>query len=440
MTAVFDLLASAWVPVFLLLGLTLYLRSRVRSWLVPSAFFGLLWVCFLAASLLAVDHRVPGLGTWVLAALIAAVQIGSMLGEFRLPELEKENKRQPTSTAWSERSAIEKRTRTRALHASTLLTLAAMGGLTYFAWYSLELFQQPVSLVSLIQMAAKWTILRYDGFLDPWPLRLAAIWVYPAALVGGILFPLSKNFRDRSTAALSLLPSLLLTALSGGRAAFLVALVCWLAGYLSVRAACVEAPVRLLSLKSALGLGFGALGLLLLYLGVNSLRGARETTEADQLSMEFNSGQVRNYMFGMPAAFAEWFDRDDHSSIQWGGLTFPGPYSLLGIRPRTLGTYLDSASTVGSEGTNIFTMFRGLTEDFTLGGAFVFCGLWGFLGGYSYSRHSLRTGTVLALSGYYATALFSPLLCLFAFNSSTFAWLVAWVVLRSQKGNPTDSW
>ena len=426
MSAALDILGSSWVPVLLLLMLTLYCRTQVGSWFVPSSFFGLFWFFFLVASLLAVDHRVPGLGMWVLVSLIAAVQLGSMLGETRKKEKQ---------VSLTEGVQLQHMMRLRVLQGCVFLTLAAMAGIVYLVSQSLDLFRLSFSFISLVQMAARWTLLRYAGFTDPWPLRLAAVCVYPPALVGGMLFPLSKNFRDKSIAISALLPGLLLTALSGGRAAFLVALACWLGGHWSMSACRTEIPTRLLNLKSGLLLGVGALALLTLFVGVDSLRGARDASDAGQLSIGFHGSQIQNYMFGMPAAFAEWFDRDEHDSVKWGALTFPGPYSLLGIRQRTLGTYTDSAPTVGLEGTNIFTMFRGLVEDFTLGGAFLISGLWGFLGGRIYCKHSLQPGSILGLSAFYAVALFSPLYCLFSFNGPILAWVVAWFVLRRRSGS-----
>jgi oligosaccharide repeat unit polymerase len=440
MSPALDLLSSAWVPVFLLFGLTLYCRTRVGSWLVPSAFFGMYWFCFVVASLLAVDHRVPGLGMWALVSLIIAVQLGSMMGETYGEQTEEEKphgEKTPgdqSQAAPAEKVQLEQFTRLRVLPACALLTLGAIAALIYFALYSLNLFHQSFSFIALVQMAAKWTFLRYDGFIDPWPLRLAAIWVYPPALLGGILFALSRSFRDKSIAIASLLPGLLLTVLSGGRAAFLVAGVCWLGGCWSARGYRPETRRGFLNLKSGLLLGAGAMALLGLYAGVNSLRGAKDASDARDLSLEFNSGQIRNYMFGMPAAFAEWFDREQQDSAKWGALTFAGPYALLGIRQRTLGTYTDSAPTVGLEGTNIFTIFRGLVQDFTLAGAFLISGLWGFLGGRNYCQRSLRPGTMLGLSAFYAVALFSPLICLFSFNSPIVAWVVTWSVLRSRNG------
>ena len=442
MSAALDLLSSAWVPVFLLLGLTLYCRTRVSNWLVPSAFFGLYWFCFVVASLLAVDHRVPGLGMWALVSMIIAVQLGSMLGETQGEQTGEEEpqrediRREQNQAAPAENVQLERIIRLRALPACALLTLGATAALVYFALYSLNLFHQSFSFISLVQMAARWTLLRYDGFIDPWPLRLAAIWVYPPALVGGLLFTLSRSFRDKSIAIASLFPGLLLTVLSGGRVAFVIAGVCWLGGCWSTRACRAETRRGFFRLKSGLLMGAGALALLLLYAGVNSLRGAKDASDARDLSLDFNSAQIRNYMFGMPAAFAEWFDRDQQDSVHWGALTFPGPFTLLGIRQRTLGTYTDSAPTVGLEGTNIFTIFRGLVQDFTLGGAFLISGLWGFFGGRDYCRRSLQPGTILGLSAYYAVALFSPLMCLFSFNSPIFAWVVAWLVLRRRNGNP----
>ena len=407
---------------FLLLGLTIYLRSRVGSWFVPSAFFGFFWFCLLAASLLAVDHRVPALGTWVLVSLIAAVQLGSVLAETDAQSAYQSPSNSPELLHF---------TRVHARLACLLLTIVAMAGIVWFIFLSVDFFNQSLSLESLIQMAAKWTLLRYSEFEDPWPLRFAAVWIYPPALLGGMLYPLSAGRIDKLLGAFSLVPSLLLTMLSGGRAAFLVGLVCWLGGFLAVHASRIKARARIWTLRSGLLLGSTALALLLLFLGVNSLRGAVGASEVSQLSLDYNGGQVRNYIFGMPAAFAEWFDHDDHSSsLAWGALTFPRLYDLLGIHPHTLGVYTDSESTVGTEGTNIYTIFRGLIEDFTLGGAFLFCGFWGFVGGRCYSRHSLQMRPLLALSSYYAVALYSPIICLYGFNGPIFAWIVAWLVLK----------
>jgi len=425
-----DILGSAWLPTALLAALTAYFRVRSGTWLAPSSFLGLVWSCYLPASLLAMDHPLPALGIWALLSLIVAVQLGSVMAETSPAEQEKN-----AATA----SALDEPRRRRICRSCWLLLLIALSGCVYFVYASLEQFDQSFTFASLIQMAARWTLLRYDGFVDPWPLRLAAILVYPVALVGGVWFGMSHRWRDKLLGLLSLLPCLLITFLSGGRAAFLVGLVCWLGGRWSVRVAHTPSAAGLFTKGTVLSLTALAVGLLLLFVAVNTFRGAVHATDTENFALEFDGTQIRNYMFGPPAAFADWFGRADRDPVTLGARTFPGLYDLLRIQARTLGTYVDSANTVGGEGTNIFTMFRGLVEDFTLPGAFLICGFWGYFSARAYSRHSEQAGPMLVLAAYYAAVLFSPLVCLFGFNSPIFAWVVAWFVLRQKTGDPAPA-
>src|SRR5207302_45054 len=114
-------------------------------------------------------------------------------------------------------------------------------------------------------------------------------------------------------------------------------------------------------------------------------------------------------------------------------LTFAGAFDLLGLRGRVIGTYTNYVNTIASENTNIFTMFRGLIEDFTLLGAAAVCGLFGYLSGKTYSSPSCRPWFILGLSAYYAVALFSPLFSFFSTNSPIFAFVVAAIVLGRLK-------
>jgi hypothetical protein len=139
------------------------------------------------------------------------------------------------------------------------------------------------------------------------------------------------------------LPVLVYTFLTGARSAFLVGLACWLGGMWSVRVAITERVTRLFNKKTWLSLAAMAAGLFFLFVAVDTFRGPVDTEE---LHFETDNGRVRNYMFGSPAAFADWFQHADDSSLTWGGLTFEGLYNLLGIRERTLGSYTDAAQTV----------------------------------------------------------------------------------------------
>ena len=419
MSPISEALGSAWVPDLLLVPVTLHFRMRNGSWFAPSSFIGMYWFVMLSASLLAVDHRVPALGTWVLVSLVATVQLGSSMTEMSAP---------------AARSAGELELcdllRRRIGKACVVLMLIAIIGCGCFVWVTLTMFGEEFTFARLLQMAAKWTLLRYSDFADPWSLRITAVWVYPVALLGGFLVALTNRFREKLLGLSTLLPSLLLSLLAGARAGFILGLGCWLGGNWAARVACAEGTPVLFKKKTVAAFAGLALGLLFLYVGINALRGGQQAAYTTDLSITFNSGQIRNYMFGTPAAFAGWFDRGDRGPLMWGALTLQGVYDALHIRRKTLGTYDDSERTVGLEGTNIFTMFRGLIQDFTLPGAFVICGVWGMFSGRAYASRSLAAGPALVLSAFYTIALFGGLMCPFAFNSTIFTWVVVWIVIR----------
>jgi oligosaccharide repeat unit polymerase len=441
MSSILEALSSAWIPDLVLLAMTAYARVRSGSWFSPAAFFGLYWVGVLTASLIAMDHALPGLGIWALVTLVMAVQMGSAVAETRPKNLGilrsvADDFVADQSVADSQVDKVEmgQAMRCRLQKICLFLLAVALFGCIYFVWVSLDLFGQMLSVASLIQMAAKWTVLRYGEFSDPWPLRLAAIWMYPAALLGGILSSIAALRRERLLGISSVSPALLYTFLTGGRAAFILAFALWLAGRWAARIAVSDRPATFFRKKTVLAFAALAAGMLLMFTAVNTFRGAKELSHPAELFLEFNNGQIRNYMFGPPAAFAEWFAHGDNDSrtggtLTWGALTFQGMFDTLQIRPKTLGTYSDSERTVGSEGTNIFTMFRGLIQDFSFPGAILVCVFWGWCGGRAYARRSLAAKNLLVLAAFYAVAIFGGLMCPFTFNSTIFAWVVAWMAL-----------
>ena len=117
MSVLLDTLSSAWIPTSLLLALTVHFRIRSGSWLAPSSFLGLIWGFILGASLLGVDHRVPGLGIWVIAALIAVFQVGSVITETDSNKTEHQSAKQ---------SLLEFSLRRRTRQGSLLITLLAL--------------------------------------------------------------------------------------------------------------------------------------------------------------------------------------------------------------------------------------------------------------------------------------------------------------------------
>ena len=75
--------------------------------------------------------------------------------------------------------------------------------------------------------------------------------------------------------------------------------------------------------------------------------------------------------------------------------------------------------------TNIFTIFRGLIQDFGLFGSLVFLFAVGLVAGIGYEETRRRNVIAIGvLSAFYAATLWSPIVDLFAYNSIIAAWIL----------------
>jgi len=421
MEALIEIIGSPWIPALLLFVGAFGFRLRSRSWFAPSAFAGLLWSGYLCCSLLALGDRARTLGFWALLVLVLLIQTSAALAECA-------DKTALKPSDEGRHHALLLRIR----RTCVAFILISLGGCVFFVFSSLEEFHLDWSFVSLLRIGGMWTLQRYDYVIDPWPLRIAAIWPYPAAILGGMMWGLAAARRDKILALLSLIPSLLISFLLGGRTGFLLALAFWLSSYWATDRARGAEHKKLINFKNLAIAGATGAGLLFFFILIFGLRDFDPTSNSGVI-LAANQGQIKNYLFGSPVAFSNWFDNSDRGMLDYGALTFPGLYDFLGLHARTIGTYTEFVSTTGPEHINIFTIFRGLIQDFTLPGTFFICAIFGFFSGRAYSKPSFDAGFALTLSAYYSVMLFSPLYNIFGFNSSILTWVVAWFVLKDRR-------
>jgi len=260
---------------------------------------------------------------------------------------------------------------------------------------------------------------------------MLVMWLHPAGFLGGILFACSRRFRDRVLALVTLLPAVGYSFLTAARAPTLLGLTCWLGGYLAM--CCVGEVGRpvLFARKRLAWLLSAAACLLIGFVAVDALR---NVPSAQDFLLEAKETHITNYMFGSPAAFADWYAHNEPSDAEWGSRTFAGEFDLLHIRQRIVGRYLGMSNVVATESTNVYTLFRGLIEDFTLLGAVLVCACMGGLAGWAFNnRCSHPFQALLWLSAFYAAMVYSPIVSLFSFNGALFAWIIAAVVFRKAR-------
>jgi oligosaccharide repeat unit polymerase len=418
-----DIIGSPWLAYAVLVLVTIAARLRCGSWFAPAAFVGLIWSFFTGASLLVVDYAVPGRGLWMLVLLVVAIQLGALIAHELQPQSE--------ASMHPDWDSIFNALIVPCRRYGLLCTAVALAGCVYFLFTSLNQFGLPFTWLSVAEVGARWRILRYDDALEPWSVRLLITWLHPAGLLGGILFACSRKPLDRAVALVSLLPAAAYGVLTGARAAILLGLTCWLGGY--VASLCVRNRGRMAM--------FNAKRFVLLLLAAASMFGmfvsidaVRDATDSQGFVLDANEERLNDYMFGSPAAFAGWYAHAGLSHAEWGARTFAGEFDLLGFGKRAVGAYSENSNVVGTEVTNVYTLFRGLIEDFTECGAMLVAVCIGGLAGRVYRLRFKNVFPALFwLSAFYSAFLFSPLVSLFSFNGATLAWVVGWLVLTKVK-------
>jgi len=373
-----------------------------------------------------VDYPVPGRGLWMLVVLVVAIQLGALVAY----ELRPPGGASADSGRGDEFDSLIVPCRRYGL----VCTVVALAGCVYFLFTSLQDFGLSFTPLGVLEVGARWTRLRYDDVLEPWSVRLLITWFHPAGLLGGVLFACSRRRLDRAVGLMTLLPAVAYGILTGARAAILLGLTCWIGGYVATLCVRNHGRLALFTAKRLAILLFTAACMVGMFASIDAVR---DSSYLQAFVLDIHEQKLSNYIFGPPAAFADWYAHAEISDAEWGARTFAGEFDLLHLKTRIVGTYLEKSNVVGTETTNVYTLFRGLIEDFTAFGAALIAAVIGGLAGWVYSAGSTSTrGAIFWLSAFYATFLFSPLVCLFSFNGAALAWVVGGFALTKLKPRP----
>src|SRR5437879_916104 len=174
-----NLLASPWIPAVMLLLLTCGARLSSESWLAPSAFVGLAWSIYILVPLLvAPEFPVPSLGVWVLLSLVLSIQVGAWLTAGEARHSQEIRVAAPLNTG-----LLRKMER-----AIILSAVVATVGAAYLGWRTVQENDLPLSGAGLLAIGHLVSVARYSGENEPFIFRVSYMWVYPAALLGGLAF------------------------------------------------------------------------------------------------------------------------------------------------------------------------------------------------------------------------------------------------------------
>jgi oligosaccharide repeat unit polymerase len=410
-------LASPWIPTVAMMLLAIGARVLSGSWLAPGSFALSVWSLYLIVPLtVAREYKVPAIGVWLILLFVLCIAIGAELGVGR-----NNINRSTHSREFSYSRQI--------LYLSLFLTLPVLLGTLYWSAKTIEENGLDLSVAGLLALGHVSSVVRYAGEQPPLLARLLVVWAYPAALLGGMSYAANRRYRDKLICFLPILVSLLLSLLQAAKANTLIGIALALSGFWGMKVFISGGAYRPLSRKALLILTALVTIGLLFFLATDTLRTHKQE---EDIAVDADWGRVKVSTLGYLAVFSQWTNGPSSAfQLNLGAYTFGGVLELVGLRSRQIGIYTQSVDFEGAAESNIFTAFRGLIEDFSLFGATIVCFLGGFFSGRAFleSRAGRETG-IVALAGFFAFLIWSPLGSLFVYNGPILAIVVGIFVLR----------
>lgn len=285
-------------------------------------------------------------------------------------------------------------------------------------------------LNTLLEMNTKMAYSRYygGGISYGVVMQVMLAFIYAGPLIGGYAFVYSSHSSERRLCVVTLIPAVGIVLFANTKSVIIASVMLWLSGYVTgYLEKYKKAPT--IKLRNLLWVLLGGLVLVsLLYISMMLRIGKLNS----QIMMIVNKKFV-SYAFGELPAFDYWFSNyASNIDPTYGKYTFYGIFQALGISHRGQGVYSDFIY-AGEITTNVYTVFRGIVNDFGIFGGVAFFIFFGFVAGYAYqyvlhkSHHNTLAKVVLA--GTYFFIFFSYLVSAWTYVSFILAFFIFTVYL-----------
>lgn len=286
----------------------------------------------------------------------------------------------------------------------------------------LQLFYLHIQIGSfqdLIQTAEKISDIRYKGETDmPKPGLILMSFLYSSAFFSAIYYRISKGIFNRIISLLPFFVILIITVTNGVKTGFLYVIIIWISGNISFYL--YDKKQKSISIKkTGIQILFAILIILLLIPTTQALRGHNRNSTARSLSYfcSFN-------------AFTIWYHTNTNKEIT------PFKYTLSGIHnifynEREVGLYGKENVEVGKYNnivvkTNVYTMARGLIQDFSLIGAVILLFVTGFFSQHIFNYTKYKNLICMCLlSLFYSIILWSFTVNMINYNTIILSWVIS---------------
>jgi oligosaccharide repeat unit polymerase len=412
-------------PIITIFVSAIITRIITHSWFSPGAFFALCWSFFLFTPLIfASEYYVESIGIWFIVIFSMSCSCGSIIAykpkdyQF-IPDEKKIN-------------VLNFNKLFIPFIILSTISLLGLYLLFKFALTSYDFGYYSMNWLSIPNMIA---IDRYSGDLSyPFFIRYSLYCIFPANLLGGLLFSLESNsIKVKIISLLPIIAAFILGIIEGARSGILLGLIIFFSAWLSGQIL-IEKKFKSNNqyIKVIIGGIVFIVGLILIFTLIQWLR-----QDMDVIIIDLLINRIKAYFFGYLSAFSLWFIEPVNLSFSGGITTFAGPFNLLGILERPLGFY-EPINISTNVSTNIFTAFRGIVMDFSIIGSIFIAFFLGFIFQLIFQKnHSNDIVSTLPLSIFYAFTLYSPLISIFHYNSIFFSWIIVFLLIGIRKDEVT---
>jgi oligosaccharide repeat unit polymerase len=387
-----------------------------RTWLQPGNFFSLFWLLLtLIPFLIAPENPAYPFGIWYIFSFTLALLLGSLVWPFIDPSTR-------LGKALTVATKLDRYAKTLLQLLSVFIILSFMG-VVLLLLYGINRYGLDVNIFSLSTLPNLYYVDRDTGiFTLPWAVKGFMYFAYVASLSGGSAILFAKG-KMKLICLLPLLIALLQGTILAVRSGFLLSIVLWLSGWLAVKVLVNDLKFQPRTVVISL-IGFSLF--IFLFISVRWLRSGAD----DPFLILYLLENVRISMFGHISAFSTWMRDYHYTGLSFGSNTFSGPLDLIGIQEREIGYYKRDVFLSSSLYTNIYTVFRGLLQDFSIPGTLVVAFGSGMAARISFDRclHG-KFIWLIPLSLFYAFTMYSPIISIFNYTSVVMAWCIFFVVL-----------
>lgn len=404
----------SWI-IAALIGLGAILaRKTMKTWFAPASFFFLYWSVFTITPIIcAPGYNVYWNGILYILCTCIIFFIGGLISDKVFDTL----KNKPINVNVQNHDCAF-------LYLRKLIVICTLIGFISFGYMCYELFQSieaPITAekIKALQLKIRWS----SQYSPPIVSRVMNSFIYFGGLLGGINFVVSKNWHVKALSFSPFTVALLYTIVLTTKSAILYPAVLFASTAMAFlfykdkyRASlCYFKYFIITSLVAILCIAFMA----------DKIRGA---TGGDFLSLwEY----LKPSFFGHISTFTTWFNnnwRNDFTPA-FGAYSLSGVFDALGIKERLSGIYREEIM-LGKHGSNVYTVFRGLIQDFTLFGSFIVSFAAGFLSQFFFAKMIDRSIIAIAfLSGFYAFVLWGFVVSIFNYNSIILCYIFLFVYL-----------